>query len=83
MQSHVPGLTKNRFPSIFGGHLEFLHKMQNCIYCRNSVILSYLNEIFGPEGRPSRLLGLSKLFPTIFGSHLEFLHQINTHLSET
>ena len=28
-------LPKNRFPVIFGGHLEFLHKMQKRLYLDN------------------------------------------------
>ena len=41
---------KNRFPTIFGGHLEFLRNMQKCIYLRNSVRQSDFDEIFYPQG---------------------------------
>ena len=34
---------KNRFPAIFGGHLEFLRKMQKLIYLENEILAVILN----------------------------------------
>ena len=34
---------KNHFPAIFGGHLEFLCKMQKHIYLKNEVLAATLN----------------------------------------
>ena len=42
--------TKNHFPVTFGSHLEFLHKMQKCIYLGNGARLSDFDEIFYPQG---------------------------------
>ena len=35
VQSLLATLSKNRFPATFGGHLEFLHKIQKRIYLGN------------------------------------------------
>ena len=48
MQTLLATLLKDHFPATFGGHLEFLHKMQKCIYlgneARESVIsMKFLN----------------------------------------
>ena len=46
LQSQLATFLKNRFPNIFGGHLEFLHKMQKHIYLRESVRENDFDEIF-------------------------------------
>ena len=33
----------NHFPAIFGGYLEFLHKMEKCIYLGNEILAATLN----------------------------------------
>ena len=48
MQTLLATLLKDHFPTTFGGHLEFPHKMQKCIYlgneARESVIsMKFLN----------------------------------------
>ena len=42
--------SKSNFPAIFGGNLEFLHKIQKCIYLANDVRQSDFNKIFYPQG---------------------------------
>ena len=67
---------KNCFPAIFGGHLEFLHKMQKCIYLRNGLRFLTL--------RVSAEIGICKnRFLAIFGGHMEFLCKTQKHISET
>ena len=71
---------KNCFSTIFGGHIEFLRKMQKRIYLGSVArwsdcvkILTHRVATF-PEN----------CFPAIFGGHLEFLRKHkNAYVSET
>ena len=40
------GFPKNHFPTIFGGHLEFLHKMRKSIILRNLAFLYKWKNIY-------------------------------------
>ena len=46
MQIHLALFARNQFPANFGGHLEFMHKMQKRIYLENSARWSDFDEIF-------------------------------------
>ena len=87
---------KNCFPTIFGVHLEFLHKPQKHIYLRNGATWSIcheifdlqglkdrdFSEIFGPQGVCSHLALFAKnRFPAIFFGHLEILHEMQKCIS--
>ena len=50
MQSYLALFAEICFPALFGGHLEFLCKMQKCIYLGNGVRWSDFEKIFGPQG---------------------------------
>ena len=73
--------SKNCFPAIFGGHLEFLRKKkQERIYLINGTRWSDFNKIFDPQGicRFYCLLATFPkiVFPPFLVSHLEFLHKM-------
>ena len=65
------------FFSIFGGHLEFLQKTENCKYLENSKSQSDFDRIFDTQGsRRCFLVNIKILdFFSIFGGHLEFLRK--------
>ena len=49
-QSHLQLFAKNRFPAIFGSHLEILCKMQKYLYLGNSMRWNDSDKIFDPQG---------------------------------
>ena len=70
-QSHLAVLFKNRFHADFGGHVEFVCKMQKHIYLGNGVRWNDFDKIFDPKSHLP--LFAENHFPAIFGSHLEIL----------
>ena len=68
------------FSANFGGHLEFLRKMQKSSYLGIGVRYSDFDEIFDPQGICSVLATfLKNHFLAIFGGHLEFyIHLLAT-----
>ena len=81
--SHLATFPKNRFSTIFGGHLEFLHKDQRRIYLGNSG-RNFSQRNFEPPGYLHNHLVIfpKTLFPAIFGGHLEYLREnAKTHFS--
>ena len=70
--------SKNRFPTNWSDHLEFLRKMQKCIYLINIARKSDFDEFFLPPGYPQSNLALfaKNHIHAIIGGHLEFLRKL-------
>ena len=71
----------NRFPTTFGGHLEFLHKTQKHICLGDGARLSNFDEMFYPQVIRRVICHFWQYsFSAIFGSHLEFLCKLQIHI---
>ena len=74
VQSVLASFHKNHIPATFGGHLEFLCKIQKRIYLVNSVRQSDFDKIFDPQGmcRVYWRLFAKITFPPLLAAILNF-----------